>query len=332
MKSSSLLSISISVFAVSSPSASDINLRDDLLPDRNGLVSYLSKDAACQGWGFRSRLLLTLDLQVRNTIDRIIDEAVTDSLSVARDNRHLFKDLKNAGKIYLSDSWHIYSAPGRMDRTDALWLAGIVSIGGTIYAFDQKIYNAFKRNQNHKLYKPIRQVGDNIEKIGHMGVTGKYFFGALATGYIFDIEPMTRISAQIIEAFFVTGGVKNVANVVVGRTRPHEGNGPRYFSFNNDGTSFPSGHSINVMEIADVLSHNIDYRPFQISCYGLATIVCLQRITSDSHWPSDVYFSAIFGWIVSHELQKRHDERERKITYASFIDEESAGLMIVVGF
>ncbi|MEE9554958.1 MAG: phosphatase PAP2 family protein [candidate division Zixibacteria bacterium] len=275
---------------------------------------------------------MSFESGIRNSfsLDKIIGEGNVDSAGNVGKGRHLFDDLKNAGKIYLSDSWHIYSAPGRLTRTDVLWLAGIISVGGTIYTYDRDIYNAFKRNQNHALYKPIRQLGDNIEKIGHMGITGKYFFGALVTGYIFDIKPMTRISSQIIEAFFITGGVKNVATIAIGRTRPHEGNGPEYFRFNEDGTSFPSGHSINVLEIADILSHNIDYRPFQISCYGLASVVCLQRITSDSHWPSDVYFSAIFGWVVSHELQKRHQGRKREITIVPFINEESTGLKISI--
>lgn len=303
MKLKNLLLIPIIAIAISSTLAADINRQNDFMTVREDLSSHPQQNRARSEWESGSNLSMLFESRIRNSfnIDRIINKGDMDSSAYTGNKRYLFGDLKSAGKIYLSDSWYIYSAPGRLDRTDALWLAGIISVEGTIYAYDRKIYNAFKRNQNHTLYKPIKQVGDNIEKIGHMGITGKYFFGALVTGYILDIKPMTRISSQIIEAFFITGGVKNVATIVVGRTRPHEGNGPGYFRFNKDGTSFPSGHSINVIEIADILSHNIDYRPFRIGCYGLVTVVCLQRITSDSHWPSDVYFSAIFGWVVSHD-------------------------------
>lgn len=320
------------IFAISSSTHAEFDRSNRLFPVGN-YSPYLSEESSLSAkWNFKFGFEPAACATGRCSIARITDIADNDSLNSPAQKRHLFKDLKNAGSVYLSDSWHIYSAPARMDRSDVLWLAAIVTVGGTIYAFDQEIHDAFKRNQNYRLYKPIRQLGDNIQKTGHMGVTGKYFFGALATGYIFNIEIVTRISSQIIEAFFITGAVKNVANIVIGRTRPHEGNGPRYFSFNNDGTSFPSGHSINVMEIADVLSHNIEFRPFQLGCYGLATIVCLQRITSDSHWPSDVYFSAIFGWAVSHELQRRHYERRMRIISSPYIDEESAGLVIVFAF
>ncbi|MCP4548397.1 MAG: phosphatase PAP2 family protein, partial [bacterium] len=89
--------------------------------------------------------------------------------------------------------------------------------------------------------------------------------------------------------------------------------GARQFRF-NDGTSFPSGHAKNVMIAANVLARRIDFLPVQVAAYGLAGTVCLERITSGSHWPSDVYFAAVYGWIISNELVNRHDRKGLTVT------------------
>jgi membrane-associated phospholipid phosphatase len=91
----------------------------------------------------------------------------------------------------------------------------------------------------------------------------------------------------------------------VGRKRPNEGEGPYSFSFNG-GQSFPSGHARNITQFAVILSHHFRFLPFQIFAYTAAVSVCFQRIESGYHWPSDVYFGAIFGGWVAQTLLDFH--------------------------
>ena len=40
----------------------------------------------------------------------------------------------------------------------------------------------------------------------------------------------------------------------------------------------------------------------------------LQRISSDNHWPSDVYSAVVLGWLCSNELVIKHDGGRMAIT------------------
>jgi hypothetical protein len=198
-----------------------------------------------------------------------------------------------------------------------------------IYAYDQEIHDAFHRNKNQELYKHIRRLGERIERVGHMGKTNRYYFGALLFGYIFGFDSITTISAEILESHLVAGGIRNAANIVVGRRRPHQGLGPRSFEY-NDGTSFPSGHSSNAYQLATVLSRHVDFLPFQVAAYSLATTICFQRITSDGHWPSDVYFGAVLGTAISREILNLH--QESKVTLNPLLSEKGAGIGLTLSF
>ena len=242
-----------------------------------------------------------------------------------------FRDLSDAVKITLSDVKHIYTSPARMNVRHALWLGGILAVGGVIFTYDQEICDALKRNEDHTYYKPIRDVGEFFEPLGYMGFTNKFLFAALAIGYVIRIEPMVEIPCDILEHFLVASFGKNTMMVLAGRKGPMIEEGPRSRTF-NDGRSFPSGHSLAITQLASVLSHHTDYVPLKVAAYGMAGTVLLQRITSDHHWPSDVYGGAVFGWMVSRELLKRKESRRMKITPAMWDEEKGAGMIVTFGF
>ncbi|MCP4583902.1 MAG: phosphatase PAP2 family protein [candidate division Zixibacteria bacterium] len=228
-------------------------------------------------------------------------------------SRKPFRDIYRMGRTFVTDFAYIYSSPARFNTGSALWLGGILATGGVIYAFDQEILDAFQRNRDHKLYKPIRQLGEKFERLGFMGYTNRFYVGFMALGYLTKIEPMVTIPAEILGAHLVEGAGKNIMGITVGRARPYENLGPRHFEYNK-GSSFPSGHSIVVMQVASVVSRRVDFLPVKIGMYTIATAVCFERITSNEHWPSDVYFGAVYGWIISSELLKLHDRRKFKVT------------------
>jgi len=154
---------------------------------------------------------------------------------------------------------------------------------------------------------------------------------ALILGYITGADPVVAASSDILEHFVVASIGKNLMMNLAGRRGPMIEEGPRSFDF-GEGRSFPSGHALAITQLATVLAHHIRYRPFQIAVYGMAGTVLLQRITSDHHWPSDVYGGALYGWIISHELLKRREDRRIKITPSTWDGEGGAGLMLSFGF
>jgi hypothetical protein len=241
------------------------------------------------------------------------------------------RDLGYAAKTTVVDIGYVYSAPARITPRSALWAGGILAVGGLIYAYDQEVYDELKRIEFEGWYRPIREVGEAFEPLGYMGFANKYYIGALVLGYVAGIEPVVHMSADILESYVVAGGLKNAANIAVGRRRPFAQMGPRSFKF-NDGTSFPSGHATSIVQLAAVMSHHVDYLPFQAAMYGIAGAVCLQRVTSDNHWASDVYFGAAYGWMISRELLRRNRVRRLRVMPVGFDGGNGVGLGVVVGF
>lgn len=243
----------------------------------------------------------------------------------------LKSDLTCAAKKTYADFKYIYTAPTRITSKNLLYVGGILTIGGILFKYDQDIYNAIKRNQNHKYYKPIRETGEFFEPLGYMGFTNKYIFASLLVGYIIHYKPMVNISFDLLEHFLVASLGKNLLMISAGRKGPMIGKGPRSFKF-NDGRSMPSGHSLAIMQMASVFSHHIDYLPFKIVAYGMAGSVLLQRITSDHHWPSDVYAGALFGYIVSHSIFRFNDETRLKVSPTTWNNGNAFGLVVRAKF
>lgn len=239
----------------------------------------------------------------------------------------LLHDLHSALRTTASDIRHIYTTPARMELRHALWVGGILTVGGVLFAYDQELYDALKRNQSDRYYRPIRKAGEFFEPLGYMGFTNKYLFAALFLGYLAGSDPVVEVSSDILEHFLVASIGKNLMMNLAGRRGPMVEEGARSFDF-GEGRSFPSGHSLAITQLATVLAHHIRYRPFQIAIYGTAGTVLLQRITSDHHWPSDVYGGALYGWLISRELLKRKENRRIRITPLS---REGTGLGLSFG-
>ncbi|MBD3219221.1 MAG: phosphatase PAP2 family protein [candidate division Zixibacteria bacterium] len=142
---------------------------------------------------------------------------------------------------------------------------------------------------------------------------------------------MVQIPAEILESYYVAGLIKVAANRLLGRRRPNEELGPRYFELNG-GSSFPSGHAANVSQVATILSRHIDFLPFTIAAYTAVGTVCVQRLTSESHWPSDVYFAVVYGWAVSNEIFRLNRERRLNLQPAALGADNIPGLMISFKF
>jgi membrane-associated phospholipid phosphatase len=66
------------------------------------------------------------------------------------------------------------------------------------------------------------------------------------------------------------------------------------------GSSFPSGHAAGAFSVATVVAsryHNHRWVPWLV--YGFATAVSFSRVTTSSHFPSDVFLGAAIGYTVT---------------------------------
>jgi hypothetical protein len=227
-------------------------------------------------------------------------------------NAGVWGGIKSGTRIFLGDLWYMVSSPARLDRRGWLETAGVVGVGTVIFAYDEEILDAFQRAQGNDFYDAMLYLGRQWEPVGNMGNTNVYYVGAAALGWATRVEPLAVIPSQILESHVTTGGIRNVAELAVGRQRPFEDEGP-YAFHPGDGTSFPSGHASVAFELAGILTHHAYRTPFgrpvSVFTHFAATSMALQRIDSESHWPSDVYFASILGATTSRTVIRRWQER-----------------------
>lgn len=70
--------------------------------------------------------------------------------------------------------------------------------------------------------------------------------------------------------------------------------------------SFPSGHTITAFAVAAVFAERYRRRRWvPWVAYGLAGLVGFSRVSLQSHFPSDVFAGAVFGYTISHYVVLR---------------------------
>jgi membrane-associated phospholipid phosphatase len=209
--------------------------------------------------------------------------------------------------MLVRDTAHILVSPFRMGRRDALQLGAILAGTGVLLAFDQEIYDAVQRNADAFPLRQMAEVGEFLDPLGY-GRMNVVYFGGLGVSYLVRWDTGEALFGQVITSFLVYGLVKRPVEALVGRRRPYEGEGP--YSFGNDNaTSFPSGHTVNIFQLATITSHQVARRWFTGLAFFGAACVAVQRIETDAHWPSDVFLSAAFAVAVARGVIELHERR-----------------------
>ena len=218
---------------------------------------------------------------------------------------------KRAVGSFVSDGWVVVTSPCRVRGAGLVWAGAAIGVEAALFANDQEISDAVVRNREAPVFGGLIDVGSSIEPVGFMGRTNPIYVGALAAGYALNVRALRTIPTEILESHLLAGGVRNLGKVIVGRRHPYENAGPYEFDFGH-GTSFPSGHTSVVFELATIASMNAHLLPVTIVAYSLATSLALQRIESGNHWPSDVFIAAVYGTLVSRTVVKLHETREKE--------------------
>lgn len=263
-------------------------------------------------------LRTSLESQSADTIDRNVWQTFTHDISYA------------AGTFW-SDTKHIYSSPARINTRSALWLGGIAAVGGVLYAFDQEILDALVRNRHEFPLKQVVDVGEKIEWVGDGNVIIKYIIATMGASYLIGLDPLTSVTAEYLETYYLTSSIRQIGLTFVGRTRPRIGEGPYNFEF-DEGGSFPSGHMSNFLPLAKILAHRVNHWAFSTLAYSLVATTGIQRITSFNHWPSDVYVSAVYSWLIVDELLRRHWDNKVQLAPSNLGKTDTAGLILVWRF
>ncbi len=216
-------------------------------------------------------------------------------------------------KLFLNivyDQKDIFTSPFHANRHNALeWLAPMAATGALIAA-DTHIANIFENSRGQVRW------GGRISNIGAAYtlipvVAGSYVYGAWRD------NPKGREigvlgTESLLDSLIVAGVLKEVFR----RNRPDERNAG---DFGGGGTSFPSGHAIEVWSIASLLDHEYKHkRIVGITAYSLAGVVSAARIAARKHFASDVVAGGTMGWFIGRYVYDTHMSHLAH-THASFL-------------
>jgi membrane-associated phospholipid phosphatase len=204
-------------------------------------------------------------------------------------------------KLFLNialDQRDIFTSPFHINRENAIeWLVPTAAVGALIPA-DTHIANAFENSRGQVRW------GGRISNIGAAYtlvpiVAGSYVYGAWRD------NPKGREigvlgTESLLDSLIVVGVLKEVFR----RSRPDEKHAGDFWG---GGTSFPSGHAIQIWSIASLLDHEYEHKKIVgITAYTLAGIVSASRIAAQKHFASDVVAGGAMGWFIGRYVYKTH--------------------------
>jgi len=204
-------------------------------------------------------------------------------------------------KLFLNiafDQKDIFTSPFHVNRHDALeWLVPMAATGALI-ASDTHIANAFENSRGQVRW------GGRISQIGAAYtlvpiVAGSYVYGAWR-----DSAKAREIGVLGTESLLDSLIVSGVLKEVFRRNRPDEKNPGDFWG---GGTSFPSGHAIQVWTIASLLDHEYKHnRIVGITAYSFAGIVSAARVAAQKHFASDIVAGGSMGWFIGRYVYDTH--------------------------
>ena len=130
----------------------------------------------------------------------------------------------------------------------------------------------------------------------------------MAAGYIRGDQYQVSTALLSGEAYADAAVVDLAIKAVTRRkrptdVRPGQSFGDTFFAGGKSpfkGSSFPSGHAAGVFSIATVVASRYHHhRWVPVLAYGFATAISCSRVTTLSHFPSDVFLGAALGYTIS---------------------------------
>lgn len=221
---------------------------------------------------------------------------------------------------FIKDDVEMWTSPFKLDLKGSLIFAAAIIGTGVLIANDEAIYKGFKKFQAGKPW--VDQVGSAGTFMGDWGVdcgiAGLFVLGGLA----FKDKKARETGLMAIDTLMHTGLLAQVVKHLAGRQRPSAEGGQDYwfgpgafFNRYKEGSfarydSFLSGHTITAWGLATVIAENYkDSFWVPLTCYGLAAVVGLTRVTEETHWLSDVFAGAVLGYFIGRMVVRNRNKR-----------------------
>ncbi len=206
-----------------------------------------------------------------------------------------------ARKLFLNivlDQKEIFTSPFHINRQNAKWWLLSAATTAGLIAADRHIANSFENSHGQVRW------GGRISNIGASYTLVPLVAGYYGFGVWKDHAKAREIGVlgteTLLDGLIVAGVLKEVTR----RNRPDEKDPGKFWG---GGTSFPSGHAIQMWSIASLVAHEYEHKPIvQVAAYSLAGIVSASRIAAQKHFASDVVVGGTMGWFIGRYVYQTH--------------------------
>jgi membrane-associated phospholipid phosphatase len=221
-----------------------------------------------------------------------------DRIFYPGDTERLKPLARKLGLNVLLDQKEIFTSPFHMTRESArLWLIFGAATGGLIAA-DHHIADSFENSNGQVRW------GGRISNIGASYTLIPLLAGYYGYGVLRDHAKAREIGVLGAESLLDGLIVAGVLKEAIRRNRPDEKNAGDFWG---GGTSFPSGHAVQMWSIASLVAHEYKNNMLvQVTAYTLASIVSASRIAAQKHFASDVVVGGAMGWFIGRYVYETH--------------------------
>ena len=202
-------------------------------------------------------------------------------------------------KNILKDQKAIWTSPFHLDRHDTKWLIPSALGFGALITTDRITGDEIGETETQVKWSRAVSYAGSIYGLGAFAGT-IYFIGREKKN---DRARETGIlSAEaLVDTAIVSGALKGISQ----RARPLDGH--ERSEFFDGGSSFPSGHSIQVWSVAAIVAREYSKsRAVQVAAYGLASAVSIARFTGHKHYLSDVMVGSAMGYAIGRYVFNAH--------------------------
>jgi hypothetical protein len=202
-------------------------------------------------------------------------------------------------KNILRDQKAIWTAPMRLQRSDAKWV--IPSSIGFMALVTTDRLTGDEMAEFDRGVKASRIISNAGSIYGLAAVSGAFYLFGRKKNDDRARETGLLSAEAMVDSVIVEGALKGITQ----RARP--AGGVERSEFFDGGSSFPSGHSTQAWAVATVIANEYhDRRAVQIAAYGAATAVSVARFTGQKHYLSDVVAGSALGYAIGKYVYNTH--------------------------
>ena len=210
--------------------------------------------------------------------------------------------IRNTPRHLLHDQAAIWTSPAHVRTRDLKWLLPLAAAAGVAFATDQHtMTQVVSRNPS------FDQASINTSNV----LIGSWIAVPVAVyGFGHAHQDEHARQAGILTGESMVDGLVagELLKLVFLRERPNVDNARGQFFQTNAGvnSSFPSEHSLVAWSAASALAAEYPAPWMQFALYSAATSVSITRVMGSEHFPSDVLVGSSIGWLIGHNVVKRH--------------------------